>query len=195
MLEMGSAALEANLQTSHKIVSYSDAFLFSLIFLLWLLPSVHQWFEGCSGTYYPCNIPTNKKSMGFKSGACGAHSTSHFVLISLSCSLSLMGVCVASSCCTHFISIYLSASSQWCPNLSQHWNIALRIHSLRYSIFVFEQILAENGMFINGTDDLHNAACNGLSHADSGCTPLNIVFAVYMSWKQQVSFIREPNMI
>ena len=33
-------------------------------FLLWLLPSVHQLFEGCSGRHYPWGTPTDKNLGG-----------------------------------------------------------------------------------------------------------------------------------
>lgn len=66
MLQMASAALEAHLHTSRKIVNYSNTFLLWGFpwFLLWLLPSVHQLFEGCSGTHYPWDTPTDKNLGG-----------------------------------------------------------------------------------------------------------------------------------
>ena len=100
--------------------------------VLWLLPSVHQLFEDCSHTHYPWDTPTDKNMGGFKSGECAAHSISHFLLISLSLNRSLSqaresfvvwGVAPILPE-PLFISIYTSASSQWCPKLHQYCHIA-----------------------------------------------------------------------
>jgi hypothetical protein len=97
--------------------------------VLWLLPSVHKLFEDCSHTYYPWDTPTDKNmGGGFKSCDCAAHSISHFLLISLSLNRSLSqaresfvvwGVAPILPE-PLFISIYTSASSQWCSNDAQN---------------------------------------------------------------------------
>ena len=87
MLSMGSTVLVANFNTSCKIVDNSNALHFGGFprFLLRLLPSVHQSFQGFCGSL---RYPTYKNEFN-SGGECSAQSTLHFLLINLSWNRSL----------------------------------------------------------------------------------------------------------
>ena len=88
-------------------------------------------------------IPPQIKICGFKSGECAAHSISHCLLISLSLNRSLSQaresfvVWWVTPILPEplFISIYTSASSQWCPKLHQYCQIA-HLPDLNPQIFI-----------------------------------------------------------
>ena len=85
MLQMGSSALEANLHTSRKIVNYSNTFL---------VGDFPDFCCDCCLQFTNClrvvlvdiilEVPPQIKIWELKSGECGAHSTSHFLLVGLS---------------------------------------------------------------------------------------------------------------
>jgi hypothetical protein len=141
---MASSALKAHLHTSRKIVNDSHTFFLGdfpdlccdcclqftnclRIVLVHIILEIH--------THYPWDTPTDKIWGGGVQVQVQAHSISHLLLISLSLNRSLSQARasfvvwgVAPSLPEPlFISIYTSASSQWCPKLHQYHHIA---HSL-----------------------------------------------------------------
>jgi len=103
--------------------------------------------------------PITDKNLGVyeKSGEWGAHSMSHFLLISLfrnrSLSQSRVGFDVWGCPVLWeplFIAINHSASSEWCPELPQNCHITFHIQRLSPFIFVFKPIWTDYPMFENG---------------------------------------------
>ena len=154
---LGVADRLATVAQNCQSLAYSPLWGFPW-FLLLLQPWAHQLFEDCSDTHGPWDIPTDKNQgrVQVRWMRCPLDVTlpaDQPFLKSLSQPVKSVIWCGRGRPILLeplVISISLSATSEWCPELPQHYHIMFLIHRLSPLIFVFKPIRTDYAIFGHG---------------------------------------------